>query len=90
MLSKTTLPIFKLVSLQVALKGHGASYAVEDYAETLAFDYTIGYLDGLIDFIYEAIANLEHAQMEGEVCKSSNRYWTPRAVVKYFAERAKA
>ncbi len=89
MLTKTTLPIFNLVSLQVALKGHGASYAVEDYAETLAFDYTIGYLDGLIDFIYEAIANLEHAQMEGEVI---NNFKEELRVIKrdLFNERSKA
>jgi conjugative transfer pilus assembly protein TraH len=67
MLSKTTLPILKLITLHVAIKGHGARYSVEDYAETLAFDYTIGYLDELVNFVYDAISNLEHAQMEGDV-----------------------
>ena len=67
MLSKTSMPMFNSISIHLALKGHGARYSVEDYAETLAFDYTIGYLDELIDFVYEAISNLEHAQMEGEV-----------------------
>jgi conjugative transfer pilus assembly protein TraH len=89
MLTKTTLPIFKLISLHVALKGHGARYSVEDYAETLAFDYTIGYLDELVNFVYEAISNLEHAQMEGEVIKKFKEEL--RAVrLDLFNERSKA
>ena len=40
---------------------------VEDYAEAMAFDYTMGYLDNLLNFVYDAVSNLEHAQLEGEV-----------------------
>ena len=69
LISKSSLPILKLVTQYVALKGHGARYSVEDYAESLAFDYTIGYLDDLIDFVNEAVGNLEHAQMEGDVIR---------------------
>ena len=67
MVSKTTLPILKLITLHVALKGDGAKYSVEDYAEAMAFDYTMGYLDNLLNFVYDAVSNLEHAQLEGEV-----------------------
>ena len=89
MLSKTTLPILKLITLNVALKGHGARYAVEDFAETMAFDYTIGYLDNLINFVYEAISNLEHAQMEGEVI---NKFKEELRAIRLdlFNERSKA
>ena len=89
MLSRTTLPILKLITLHVALKGHGARYSVEDYAETLAFDYTIGYLDELVNFVYDAISNLEHAQIEGEVI---NKFKEELRAIRLdlFNERSKA
>jgi hypothetical protein len=36
------------------------------------------------------INNNDKSYIKYKVCKSSNRYWTPRAVIKYFAEQAKA
>ena len=69
LISKSSLPIMTLVTQYVALKGHGARYSVEDYAESLAFDYTIGYLDDLVSFVNEAVGNVEHAQMEGDVIR---------------------
>lgn len=61
----TSIPIIKLISLNAGLKGHGVGLTIEDYAESVAFDFVIGYLDSLIDFVYEAVGNLEYAQMEG-------------------------
>ena len=70
LLSKSSIPIFNALSQHAATKGHGVKYAVEDYAESVAFDYTLGYLDELTDFVYRAISNLEHAQMESDVIKN--------------------
>lgn len=69
LLSRSAVPILKLISLNAGLKGHGVKYTVEDYAEAVAFDYVIGYLDNLVDFIYRAVSNLEHAQIESEKIK---------------------
>jgi len=69
-LTKSSIPILKLISLNAGLKGHGVKHTVEDYAESLAFDYVIGYLDSLIDFVYSALSHLEYAQIEGEVIKN--------------------
>ena len=70
LITKSSIPILKLISLNAGLKGHGVRYTVEDYAEALAFDYVIGYLDSLIDFVYQALGNLEHAQIEGDTIKN--------------------
>ena len=69
LLSRSAVPILKLISLNAGLKGHGIKYTVEDYAEAVAFDYVIGYLDDLVDFVYRAVGNLEHAQIESEKIK---------------------
>lgn len=66
----TSIPIIKLIALNAGLKGHGVSLTVEDYAEAVAFDYVTSYLDSLLDFVYLALGNLEHAQMDGEKIKA--------------------
>lgn len=66
MVSKTSIPILKLISLNAAYKGHGVQYVLEDYIEAIAFDYVIGYLDSLLDFIYRGLSNLEHNQIDGK------------------------
>ena len=55
----------------------------------MAFDYTIGYLDELVNFVYDAISNLEHAQIEGEVI---NKFKEELRAVRLdlFNERSKA
>ena len=69
LLSRSAVPILKLISLNAGLKGHGIKYTVEDYAEAVAFDYVIGYLDDLVDFVYRAVGSLEHAQIERDKIK---------------------
>lgn len=70
LITKSSIHILKLISLNAGLKGHGVSHTVEDYAESIAFDYVIGYLDSLLNFVYQALGNMEHAQMEGDQIKS--------------------
>lgn len=67
--TRTSVPIIKLISLNASLKGHGVKLTVEDYAEAVAFDYVIVYLDSLVEFVYKALGRLEHAQVEGEVIR---------------------
>ena len=89
LITKSSIPILKLISLNAGLKGHGVKYTVEDYAEALAFDYVIGYLDSLIDFVYRALGNLEHAQVEGDTIKDFKQ--EIRTIKKMlFNERVKA
>ena len=63
--TRTSVPIIKLISLNASLKGHGVTLTVEDYAEAVAFDYVVNYLESLIDFVYRALGQLEHTQLEG-------------------------
>ena len=67
--SKTSIPILKLISLNAANKGHGVQYVLEDYTEAIAFDYVIGYLDSLLDFVYRGLSVLEHNQIDGKSIK---------------------
>jgi conjugative transfer pilus assembly protein TraH len=69
LLSRSSMPILNLISLNAGLKGHGVKDTISEYAEVVAFDYTIGYLDDLTDFVYKALSNLEHSQIEGDTIK---------------------
>ncbi len=69
LLSRSSIPILNLISLHAGLKGQGAKHRISEYAEVVAFDYTIGYLDDLVDFVYKTLSNLEHAQIEGDTIK---------------------
>ena len=69
LLTRSAVPILNLISINAGLKGHGVKYTIEEYTEAVAFDYVIGYLDDLLDFVYKAIGNMEHAQIESETIK---------------------
>lgn len=85
----TSIPIIKLIALNAASKGHGINLTIEDYAETVAFDYVVSYLDSLLDFVYLALANLEHTQLDGEKIKNFKEEIRHVKQMLYF-ERVKA
>ncbi|MCT4635289.1 MAG: conjugal transfer protein TraH [Rickettsiales bacterium] len=66
----SSVPIISIISLETALKGNGISLATEEYAELVAFDYLISYLDSMLDEVYKALASLEYSQMDSENIKS--------------------
>jgi conjugative transfer pilus assembly protein TraH len=70
LIQTSSVPILKIISLEVGLKGHSTTLAIEEYAEVVAYDYIVNYLDSMLDFVYKAVTNLEHAQIDGEVIKS--------------------
>jgi conjugative transfer pilus assembly protein TraH len=66
----SSVPIISIISLETALKGNGISLATEEYAELVAFDYLISYLDNMLDEVYKALATLEYSQMDTEHIKN--------------------
>ena len=66
----SSVPIISIISLEMALKGHGVDLATEEYAELVAFDYLISYLDSMLDEVYKALATLEYSQMDSEHIKN--------------------
>lgn len=66
----SSIPIISIISLETALKGNGIDLATEEYAELVAFDYLISYLDSMLDEVYKALASLEYSQMDGEHIKN--------------------
>lgn len=66
----SSIPIVSIISLETALKGNGVALATEEYAELVAFDYLISYLDSMLDEVYKALATLEYSQIDGEHIKS--------------------
>lgn len=62
----SSVPIISIISLETALKGNGIALATEEYAELVAFDYLISYLDSMLDEVYKALATLEYSQMDSE------------------------
>ena len=67
LIATSSVPIMKIISLEVGLKGHSTTLGIEEYAEVIAYDYIVNYLDSMLDFVYRAVANLEHAQIDGAV-----------------------
>lgn len=66
----SSVPIVSIISLETALKGNGVALATEEYAELVAFDYLISYLDSMLDEVYKALATLEYSQMESDHIKN--------------------
>ena len=66
----SSIPIISIISLETALKGNGIALATEEYAELVAFDYLISYLDNMLDEVYKALSTLEYSQMDGEHIKN--------------------
>ena len=66
----SSVPIISIISLETALKGNGIGLATEEYAELVAFDYLISYLDSMLDEVYKALATLEYSQMDSEHIKN--------------------
>ena len=66
----SSVPIISIISLETALKGNGIDLATEEYAELVAFDYLISYLDSMLDEVYKALATLEYSQMDSEHIKN--------------------
>lgn len=68
----SSVPIISIISLEMALKGNGSSVslATEEYAELVAFDYLITYLDNMLDEVYKALSALEYSQMDTEHIKN--------------------
>jgi conjugative transfer pilus assembly protein TraH len=66
----SSVPIISIISLEVAMKGHNISLSAEEYAELVAFDYLISYLDNMVDEVYKALGNFEYSQMDGEHIKN--------------------
>ena len=66
----SSVPILKIINLEVALKGHSVGLSVEEYAELVAFDYLISYLDSMLDQVYQALSALEYSQIDGEQIKN--------------------
>ena len=65
LVSTSSIPILKVISINAGLKGHNVSITVDEYAESVTLDYVINYLDSLLDFVYKALSNLEHRESEG-------------------------
>ena len=66
----SSIPIISIISLETALKGNGIDLATEEYAELVAFDYLISYLDSMLDEVYKALASLEYSQIDSEHIKN--------------------
>ena len=66
LVSTTSIPIIKVITLESALKGHGVSTSIQDMAEVIAYDYVTNYLNSLLGFVYRALSNLEYAQNESD------------------------
>lgn len=68
----SSIPIINIISQEMALRSNGStiSLATEEYAELMAFDYLMSYLDNMLDEVYKALATLEYSQMDAEHIKN--------------------
>lgn len=68
-LDRTTLPIYKMILVDVAYSKGGSVTNPESYAEVVALDYFYNYLDGLIESVTQAV-NLEYSANDDAAIKA--------------------
>ena len=66
LIQSSNVPILKLLTMDIALKGQDSGAIASEYSETIAYDLLINYLEEMLDIVYRAVNELEHAQFDGE------------------------
>ncbi|WP_165379544.1 conjugal transfer protein TraH [Rickettsiales endosymbiont of Peranema trichophorum] len=61
----TQIPILKIVSVQNAFTAGNGVINIYEYAEPIAYDYLLGYLERILDFVSVNISQLEKVQIDG-------------------------
>jgi conjugative transfer pilus assembly protein TraH len=66
LVESSSVPILKIISLETAMKGQNVSLSLDEYSELITIDFLIGFLDQVLDEVYQALATLEYNQIDGE------------------------
>lgn len=67
LISTSTVPILKIITLESMLKGGDVSLGVGEYVEVITFDLLINYLEELLDLVYNSVTQLGEAQFNKDL-----------------------
>ena len=90
LVSHSSVPILKLLSLNVGLKGRAVVATVEDYTEAVAYDYVTSYLNSLLELTHKSLLNLELNTVDAEAIMKDFKDELSRGKQNLFKERASA
>jgi conjugative transfer pilus assembly protein TraH len=65
LIENTQIPILKIIAVQNAFMVGNSIINIHEYAEPIAYDYVLGYLEKILDFMSINIGQLEKVQMNG-------------------------
>ena len=65
LINNTQVPILKIVAVQNAFMVGNSVINIHEYAEPIAYDYILGYLESVLDFVAVNIDELAKVQMDG-------------------------
>jgi len=65
LINNTQIPILKIVAVQNAFMVGNSVINIHEYAEPIAYDYILGYLESVLDFVAVNIDELAKVQMDG-------------------------
>ena len=69
----TQIPILKIIAVQNAFMVGNSVINIHEYAEPIAYDYLLGYLEKILDFVSINLKQLEKVQMDDTHIKDFKR-----------------
>jgi conjugative transfer pilus assembly protein TraH len=73
LINNTQIPILKIVAVQNAFMVGNSVINIHEYAEPIAYDYILGYLESVLDFVAVNIDELAKVQMDGTYIENFKR-----------------
>ena len=73
LIDNTQIPILKIVAVQNAFMVGNSVINIHEYAEPIAYDYILGYLESILDFVAVNIDELAKVQMDGTYIENFKR-----------------
>jgi conjugative transfer pilus assembly protein TraH len=73
LINNTQIPILKIVAVQNAFMVGNSVINIHEYAEPIAYDYILGYLESILDFVAVNIDELAKVQMDGTYIENFKR-----------------
>jgi conjugative transfer pilus assembly protein TraH len=62
----TNIPIMRIIAVQNAYTSGNAVLNIHEFSESIAYDFLLGYLERILDFVSLNLKELEKVQMSGD------------------------
>jgi conjugative transfer pilus assembly protein TraH len=82
--NSTTLPIFKMLAVEVAFRENGSPVNALRFTEAIAYDIILRYFDEIIEVVDSSISQIQYVQINDEIIREfkSNLYRTRKMLLR--------